>query len=191
MALVMIAAPDVEPVSLDEAKAHLRVDHEAEDALLSSLIVTSRLHIEAALGLALITQSWSYRLDSWPEACALVLPLRPVRSIIAVRVADADGTFETLGADRYLLDGASAPPRLHASNGIWPRPGQRAQGIEVAFEAGFGDDAAAVPPPIRLALLMLIAHWYEHREPVSVGDTASRIPDTVSSLLSPYRTVRL
>ena len=111
MALVLTSAPAVEPVTVAEAKAHLRIDHDSEDALIAGLIVTARLHIEASLGLALITQSWSYRLDSWPAGGAVVLPLRPVQAIAAVRITAADATVATLAADRYLLDGASVPPR--------------------------------------------------------------------------------
>lgn len=68
MSLVLTSGPALEPVTLAEAKAHLRVDHNHEDSLIQSLIITSRLHIEAALGLALITQSWAYFLDRWPKA---------------------------------------------------------------------------------------------------------------------------
>lgn len=191
MALILTAAPALEPVTLAEAKAHLRIEETSEDSFIAALIETSRLHIEAALGLALITQSWSYRLDAWPEECAVVLPLRPVQAIAAVRVTATDGSLATLEPDRYILDGASAPPRLHPKIGPWPEPGVRAQGIEIAFTAGFGDEAASVPAPIRQALLMLVAHWHEHREPVLAGSAAQVIPDTVSSLLMPYRTVRL
>jgi uncharacterized phiE125 gp8 family phage protein len=191
MALVLIAAPEIEPVTLAEAKAHLRLDESSEDGLVASFIQTSRLQIEATLGLALITQIWSYRLDKWPDGCVLELPLRPVQSVTAVRITAADGSVDTLGAERYLLDGASAPPRLHATPSPWPRPGVRAQGVEIVIRAGFGDEAGSVPPPIRQALLMLVAHWYENREPVLVGTSASSIPDTISALLAPYRTVRL
>ena len=90
MALVLTSGPAIEPVTLAEAKAHLRVDGSAEDTLIASLIITSRLHIEAALGLALITQSWSYFLDAWPPGNQLALPLRPVQSIAAVKLYAAD-----------------------------------------------------------------------------------------------------
>ena len=101
MPLVLTAGPAVEPVTLAEAKAHLRVDGTAEDTLIASLIVTSRLHVEAAVGLALITQSWSYFLDAWPPGPALKLPLRPVQSIAAVRLYDENAVVTTLGA-RHL-----------------------------------------------------------------------------------------
>ena len=191
MALVPTAGPAAEPVTVADVKAHLRVDHAHEDALIASLIVTSRLQIEAALGLALITQSWTWRLDAWPADGTLELPLRPVQSIEAVRITGTDASVETLAADRYLLDGASLPPRLIPTGGTWPRPGAVAEGIEIAFTAGYGSAADAVPAPIRHALLMLVAHWYENREPGGAGHAAPRIPDAVSALLMPYRRVRL
>lgn len=190
MALVMATAPAVEPVSLAEAKAHLRIDHDVEDALITSLIITSRLHIEAALGLALITQDWMLRLDRWPEDDAVLLPIRPVQSVEAVRIADAGGDFDDVTAESYSVDGLSNPPRL-VPTGVWSKPGVTVQGIEIAFTAGYGDEPGDVPQPIRQALLMLIAHWYEHREPMAIGTPAARIPDTISALLAPYRTVRL
>jgi uncharacterized phiE125 gp8 family phage protein len=191
MALVLTAAPTAEPVTLAEAKAHLRVEEAGEDPFIAALIETSRLHIEAALGLALLTQTWSWRLDGWPDGDAVVLPLKPVQAIPAVRITAADGTVETMPASSYILDGASAPPRLHPKAGRWPQPGARAQGIEIELVAGYGDEVTSVPAPIRQALLMLVAHWYEHREPVLAGTVPAPIPDTVSALLAPYRTVRL
>ena len=191
MGLVLTAAPAVEPLTVDEVKAHLRIDHSDEDMLLASLIASSRLHIEAALDLALINQSWSWALDAWPDPRALELPLRPVQSVEAIRVAAEDGTMVQLSPDRFLVDGASISSRVLSTSESWPRPGIPALGIEVAFTAGFGDEPSAVPQPIRQALLMLVAHWYEHREPVAIGTEATRIPDTVSALLMPYRRVRL
>ena len=191
MSLVLTSAPAVEPVPVAEAKAHLRLDHAGEDTLIATLIATARQHIEAALGLALITQSWSYRLDAWPKGGAVALPLRPVQAIGAVRVSAADGAIVTLAPDRYLLDGAGVSPRLVATAPPWPRPGLAAQGIEIAFTAGYGNAGSAVPAPLRQALLLLVAHWYEHREPVQFGAVAAPIPDTAATLLAPYRMVRL
>jgi uncharacterized phiE125 gp8 family phage protein len=192
MALILTSGPDIEPVSLAEAKAHLRVDGSAEDTLILSLIITSRLHVEAALGLALITQSWSHFLDAWPPGIALALPLRPVQSIEAVKLYAADESVETIPADTYLLDGGATPARLvRRGNLAWPRPPRAANGIEIALVAGFGDAAADVPAPIRQAILLLVAHWYEHREPVAIGAPSTAVPPMVSDLLGPYRWVRL
>ncbi len=192
MSLVMTSGPALEPVSLAEAKAHLRVDGTAEDALIQSLIVTSRLHIEAALGLALITQSWSYFLDRWPKGGRLVLPLGPVAAISHVRVWNEEGGSESLALSGFLLDGHGMPPRLVALAGALPlTPGRVANGIEVGFTAGFGAASTDVPATIRHALLLLVAHWYEHREPVEIGVGVNAVPAMVSDLLAPYRRRRL
>ncbi|HJZ42692.1 MAG TPA: head-tail connector protein [Hyphomicrobiaceae bacterium] len=192
MALVLTSGPAAEPITLAEAKAHMRVDGTAEDTLVSSLIITSRLHIEAALGLAFITQAWSYFLDAWPASREVRLPLRPVQSITAVRLYAADESIETVPADTYMLDGAANPARLVRNDtAAWPKPSRAANGIEIAFVAGYGNLAASVPAPIRQAILLLVAHWYEHREPVELGAPGVPVPPMVSELLLPYRSVRL
>jgi len=192
MATVLLSGPAVEPITLAEAKAHLRVDTDAEDTLIQSLVMASRLHIEAALDIALITQSWRYRRDGWPPSRTLTLPLRPVQSLTSVKVYSADDTSQALDTDAFILDGAASPARLvWRGNGRAPAPGLAANGVEIDFIAGHGDAASDVPQPIRQALLLLIAHWYENREPVEIGATATAIPPTISDLLSPYRRKRL
>lgn len=192
MTLVMTSGPLAEPVSVADAKAHMRVDSTAEDALIASLIVTSRLHIEAALGLALLTQAWSYFVDAWPRSRESVLPLKPVQTVATVRVWAQDGTSQTLAAETYTLDGEGMPPRLVLSRSAAPpAPGRSASGIEIAFSAGFGDAGIDVPAPIRQALLLLVAHWFENREPNRIGAADSEIPHMISTLLAPYRGRRL
>lgn len=190
MTLVLTSGPAAEPVTVAEAKAHLRIDGTAEDILIASLIVTSRLHVEAALGLALIRQGWRLTLDRWPQE-ELRFPLRPIQSITSVTVRAADGTPTTVASENYLLDGQALKPRLIARDGRWPAPGLAANGIEVEFAAGIGDEADDIPQPIRHAILMLVAHWYEHRDPLEIGSAATAIPAAVSELLKPYREVRL
>ena len=73
----------------------------------------------------------------------------------------------------------------------WPAPKRIANGIEIAFTAGYGEAVADVPAPIRQAVLLLVAHWYEHREPIEIGAAHTRIPHMVSELLQPYRPVRV
>lgn len=190
MSLVMTSGPVLEPVTVAEAKAHLRIDGSAEDMLVGSLILTSRLHVEAALGLALLTQGWTLLLDRWPAGDSIEIPLRPVQSVSAVRVFAASGMVTTLAPQDYLVDTASTPPRL-VRTGVWPEPGKAARGIEIDFVAGYGPAAANVPAPIRQALLLLVAHWYEHRDPIEIGSAEAALPAALSELLMPYRLKRL
>jgi len=187
----MMSAPAIEPVTVSEAKEHLRVDGTVEDVLISSLIVTSRLHIEAALGLALITQSWKLVLDAWPTEGVLRMPLRPVKTVSAVRVFAADGTSEVVDPVRYFVDTVGEPPRVIGNAGGIPVPGRPLNGIEVDFDAGYGSAVSDVPSPIRHAVLLLVAHWFEHRDPIEIGSSSVTIPASVSHLMEPYRLARI
>jgi uncharacterized phiE125 gp8 family phage protein len=192
MALVMTAAPAAEPISLAEAKAHLRIDANDEDALLGSLITAARMVVERTLSLALITESWSLYLDGWPRSGTIVLPIQPVQVVTAVRVYDPDDTSSTVNSETYSIDVLSEPARLVLSAGaVQLSPARLLNAFEVAFTAGYGDEASDVPQPIRHAIKLLVAHWFEHREPVVLGAAAQEVPATVAGLLLPYRRVRL
>ncbi len=187
MPLIRTTPPALEPVTLAEAKAHLRLGTADEDGLLSQLIATARESLERRLGRALITQSWSLWLDAWPGGHAVPLPLPPVRSIAAVRLFDASHVATTLAPATYWLDAVSMPARLLSTDGAWPRPGRAANGIEIAFTAGHGDLASEVPEPIRQALLVSVAALFENRE----GLAAPMPPATALDLIAPYREWRL
>src|SRR5690348_16556758 len=105
MSLRLIADPATEPVSLAEAKAHLRVTASDEDALISALIIAAREAAEHELGRALITQTWEKTLDLFPDAIELTNP--PVQSVASVQYLDIDGVEQTLSSVSYTLDNAS------------------------------------------------------------------------------------
>jgi uncharacterized phiE125 gp8 family phage protein len=192
MALVLTAAPAAEPISLAEAKAHLRIDADDEDALLGSLIVAARAFVEKSLAGALITQEWSLFLDAWPRGGTVTLPIGPVQDVAAVRVYDPDDVPADVDEEGYSVDTLSEPARLALSaSGVQLLPARLLNAYEIAFTAGYGDEASDVPDPIRQALKLLVAHWFEHREPVVLGEAPQEVPSTIASLLSPYRRVRL
>lgn len=184
MPLISTSPPAVEPLSLAEAKLHLRVDDAAEDTTIGSLIVAARRHVEQVTGLALIQQGWSLYLDRWP-GMQVVLPLSPLIAIADVWVYGEDDVGAAVDAAHWFADNVSRPPRLVLRSGrAWPRPGRTANGIEIAFSAGFGASPAQVPQPLRQAMLRLIAHWFDNR-----GDAAA--PQSAEALLQPYRGIGL
>ncbi len=75
MTAALITGPALEPVSLDDAKAHLRLDTDDDDTLVMTIITAARLHVEAATRRVLIEQSWRVYLDAWPRTRTLVLPV--------------------------------------------------------------------------------------------------------------------
>lgn len=192
MPLLLTSPPTQEPISLTDAKSFLRVETSADDVLISALVTTSRLQIEAALDLALIHQTWSLLLDVWPQTPHITMPFAPVAHLVAVNTYDRDGDATPIPLASFELDNASSSPRLLRRNGFATTTPMRAlNAIEISFVAGYGATADSVPEPIRQALRLLVAHWYEHRDPGEVDVPAANVPASVSSLLAPYRRVRL
>jgi uncharacterized phiE125 gp8 family phage protein len=191
MALKLTAAPEAEPVSLSHAKAHLRLETDDEDQLLEQLIVTARLLVERELGIALLTQSWSLLLDAWPASGIATLPICPLQGVDLVTVY-REGGETAVEPDALEVDTTSQPGRvLLKAGGLGLKPGVRLNGIEIGFTAEFGDEPADVPEPLRHALVLLIAHWFERREPVILGVGVQEVPGMAARLLAPYRRTQL
>ncbi len=190
MPAITIVPPAAEPLSLAETKSFLRVEHEDDDAVVASLIAAARIHVEAQTHRALITQTWRLVRDAWPATGRLALMPAPLRSLVAVRVYDAAGEAVTLDTDSFDVDAASAPPVLAVKPGV-SQPGRNMAGIEIEFEAGYGDDAADVPEPLRHAIRLLVAHWYENRGIVAIGGERAVMPASVRDLLATYRVLSL
>jgi len=187
MTLMLITGPAEEPVTLAEARAHLRLDAGGEDALLGALLTAARTALEAETRRAFVTQSWRLLLDDWP-AKPIRLPLAPVQSVTAVTVATMSGAMVPLDPAFYEVDAKGEPPRVAAKRGqAWPMPATRLAGIAVDFTAGYGAPSA-VPAPLKQAVLLLAAHWFENREPLGDG---AELPLTVSALVARYRRLHL
>lgn len=184
-----VTAPALEPVTLDEAKTHLRVEHTAEDALIAALIAVARERLEETTGRALITQGWQLRLPGWPADGLIRLPRPPALAVSSIAYQDVDGATQTLSASAYDVVTAAEPGCVVLTpTASWPGaslwPGLP---ITVAYTCGYGATLASVPAPLRQAMLLLIGHLYAHREAVIVGTISSVLPMTVEYLLGPYR----
>ena len=194
-ALSLVTAPTAEPVSLDEAKTHLRVTGNDEDLLIDALIKAARQHVEGRdgwLNRALITQTWDLFLDCFPKSSELpiVVPLPPLQSITSITYLDGAGASQTWVVTDYTVDAKSEPGRITPAYGkSYPSTRNVMNAVTVRFVAGYGGPVA-VPGPLKLALGALVAHFYEHREPIILtggGGSPVPIPMHVEALLMPYR----
>lgn len=190
MALRITEPPAEEPVSLPDAKTHLRIepDDVDEDAYLTALIAAARGYGEDFTRRRFVTQAWSLTLDGFPRGNQIVLPGPPLRSVASVKYFDTTGVEATFQAADYIVDADSEPGRIVLAYARrWPAVVLRpANGVVVTFEAGYGN-ALAVPKGIKQAILLLVGHWYENREPVVTGTIVSPIPVTVDALLWQHR----
>ena len=190
MTYMLIVPPASEPLSLAEAKAHLRLDTADEDDLVTALIIAARQIVEKHTGLALLTQTWRIVADSWPALPPVRLPLRPFASLAAVRVFDQANVATLLAPATYFVDAQPYAARLQFAN-TPPAPGRAIAGIELDVVAGFGAAPATVPEPLRLAIRMLVAHWFEARGDAAGDASPRQIPVVVEALLQPFRRLRL
>ena len=189
MTMTRIAAPAAEPVTLAEAKAHLRVVDAVEDSMISSLVKAAREEVETATGLALITQDWRLYLDCWPGSGVVRLRRHPVQAVTQVTVYNAAGAPETSVPPVVNLDKASRPARF-AMPDTAKAPGRAMNGIEIDFRAGFGSTGVDVPDGLKRAILLLAGHWFEHRGAGGDGQAAGW-PDGFERIIERYRLMEL
>lgn len=188
MGLTLSVAPAQEPVDLDAVKAHLRIDGDADDDMLRSLITAARMMAEQILNRSLITQTWVYKLDAFPSG-ALALPKPPVQSVTSVAYLDSAGDSQTWDAANYGVFLDHWTPRIApVYGGAWPTAREQIDAVTVTYVAGYGDTGLAVPRPIIQAILLMIDRLYGDDD--CGGDGAARHAAPMA-LMSPYRIVPL
>ena len=183
----------VEPITLDEAKNHLRVDSAADNALITGLIITARLLAERHTGRVFITTILEKIYDEAGES--FELPYPPLQELIKIETISDAGIKTEVSSDTYDADPSiGTPGRVQLKNGcFWPTHRGFASFI-VTFKAGYGDAGSDVPDLIRQAILQTIAHLYENRGALEGTPAARRIqnlPAGVAVLLSSYKVYTL
>lgn len=187
MSITLITGPATEPVTLAEAKLHLRVDVSDDDALITSLIVAMRTACENEIKRSLITQTWEKVMDFFPDA--IQLPMPPIQSVTSITYIDVNGALQTLPTNQYVLDKDSEPGYVvRAINVNWPVTGDYINAVRVRYVAGYVA-AANVPETIKLWMKIRLANAYDNREEFVLGRTMQEFP-YVECLLDRYRVVQ-
>lgn len=180
MKYAVITPVATEPVTSAEAKLHIRVDHNTEDALIASLITAAREYCELFTGRALATQTLEAYPETWGE---IDLPMKPVQSVTSIKYTASDGTETTMPETDYAVDTVDGKIIL-PYGGSWPTETLGTLNpIKVRYVAGY----TSAPKTIKQAMLLLVGHWYENREAVAIGTTSKQIEFSVKALLTPYR----
>jgi uncharacterized phiE125 gp8 family phage protein len=176
--------PTTEPVTYAEAQAHLNVTGDTDKTLIESLIKAARAYVEKSIHRALITQTWVYARSDWPKGDVISLPGGPTLTLVGLTWLDTAGA-STAFTD-VILDTHGSKVVL-AHNKTWPS-GELypVNPIQAEYTLGYGE-AKDVPENVKLAMLLLIGHWYENREAVLTGATSKQIEFAVDALLGPER----
>lgn len=187
MAHRLITPPASKPVTLAEAKAHLRVDTADDDTYINSLIDVATQIVdgrEERVAITLMSQTWELSLDAFPTT-EIQLPRHPVISITSVMYDAEDGFEQEYDSANYTFD---PDGWLFLNTGqSWPTPIDAFNSVRIRYVAGHAD-AAEIPAPIRHAILLLIGHYYQSREEVTYATIRPwELPVGVQYLLAPYR----
>jgi len=184
--------PIIEPLTLQEAKDHLRVDCSNDDLYIEPLIRAARESAETFTGRSFITQTWDLFIDRFPvSGTFLEIPVPPLQSITTVKYIDDLGVQQTLASSVYTVDANAEMGTITlAYNQSWPTVRNIPNAIEIRFITGYGNNATDVPETIRHAMRMLIGHLYERRETTIVGVPITSIPQAYEWLLAPYKVTR-
>ncbi|HEY1118192.1 MAG TPA: head-tail connector protein [Acidimicrobiales bacterium] len=182
MGLETVERPDVEPITPDEVKAHARILTDAEDALIAKLIPAARRRAESRCNRSFAVQTYELTLDGFPSwRRPLELPRPPLVAVESVAYLATDGTLETLDPSACRVVPGTPGLVAPAAGASWPATLETPGAVKVRYSAGWS--AEELPEDARLALLMLVAHWYDRREPIVVGTIVAELPMGVADLL--------
>lgn len=203
-------------LDVSDLRAYLRIEHDADDALLGRLLASAIGAVEAELDRPLELEVQTFVLDA-PEGLAtglardngrtrpatLRIPMTPVAPDPAPVVTDAEGTVLAVGtaaADALRLNSATGVLTAVAGGGLsrWP--------YTVTATVGLGarsDFARVVEPALAQAVCDLVADWYQRRSPSAAAEGAGGgvytqyaqgqlgIPPRVREQLAPFRRLTL
>jgi uncharacterized phiE125 gp8 family phage protein len=204
----IVTQPSLEPLTLPEAKLHLRETSDTQDGLIWPLIRVAREEVERLTGRATLTTTYRDVLDAFPpyttaiawsdnrwsgldlatrSPYAIHLMRSPLLAVSSVQYYDGDGTLQTLNAANYVTDATMEPGRVAPAAGFsWPATQSRPGAVRINYTAGYAT-AAAMPASVIHAMRLLVGHWYENRETVLVGTISKEIEFGVMSLTDKVR----
>jgi hypothetical protein len=196
--------PAQEPLSLQEVKEYLRVEDSTDERNVRPLIEAARSIAEEHLNRTLMSTTYQLFLDSFDELedplwegvrqgpylnfykNYIELPKSPVISVTHVKTYDDSDNETTMASSRYYVDNVREPARIVLRTGeTFPTALRVANAIEVQFVAGY-TSAYSIPEPIRIGMLQLIAHMYEHRGDMGNYLEARAVSPVIKKLWQPY-----
>ncbi len=202
----VITQPTVEPITLDEAAMHLRLDsidsppeyHDAD--LVRWQISAAREFCEQYLGRSLAVQTLEYGATDFGGQGGISLPMGPIISVVSVSYVDEAGATILLDDGsgsptnvQFEIDQFSDPQEVRLPyNGTWPTARSHPGAVRIRYVAGYSlpsdspSPECPLPWSLRAAMLLVLGHLYEQRENTSERPP-QEIPLGAKALMDPYR----
>lgn len=175
--------PQLEPVSLDDIKAYLKVDISEDDTLLDGMISAARQYCEKVTGRFLLAQEWSVFLDRWYDE--IHLKRGPIISLDAINIYDDENQMVAFDVSNVIADLQIMPAELMLKrNSPLPHPLKPKNGLEIKVTAGYGENVNDVPKALIEGIKQLVGHWYEFRG-LNISEIVKQ--SEVETLWRPYK----
>jgi uncharacterized phiE125 gp8 family phage protein len=182
---VRMVAPAVTPVSLEEAKGHVRVTHNDEDGDIQAYLDAAVAYLDGwggILGRCMVTQTWRQDMATFPSM--IRLPFPDAQSA-TVAYTDPDGATQAF-TDFHLAVDALGSALILEDGASWPDVAVRPDAVRVTGVYGYGL-AADVPDSLKMAIKLLVGHWYANREAVVIGGAPADVPLAFDALIAASR----
>ena len=174
------------PVSLTEAKSHLKVDTTADDTYITSIIKAATQLSEEYTNRFFIDTEIEQYASSFVELKTLFKS--KVSAITNVKYYDNNNTLQVLSATVYDTQLNYEPSQIQlAENQSFPSITKRNDAVRAKYTVGYGSSASDVPEIIKQAILLTIGNFYQNRNSVVIGRIATELPMNVKWLLDTYK----
>lgn len=180
----LITPPAQLAVTLDEAKANLRIDGSDLDTVITAWLEGITAHAQHVMGRSIVNQTWRRTLDGFSDQVELYNA--PVSSVVSVKYYDASNVQQTL-ASGFILDKESEPGILFPVS-TWPETYDRPDAVQIDYIAGYGADATATPKGIKLYILAKLAEQFD---PAVRPEKDTVQSSYIDRLLDPYKVYAL
>ncbi|OPJ55889.1 head-tail connector protein [Alkalithermobacter paradoxus] len=188
MAIKIITPPIVEPITLEEAKNHLRVDGNDDDILIMSLIKQAREWCEDYQNRKYITQTLELVLDTFPNGNAIVFnSCSPIQKVESIKYYDENRQEYLFDESNYIVDLYGFVNRVVLNRGKhWPTVElQSVNAVRVRIVAGYGDTPDKVPETVKWAMILQMKLLYDDYRP----EEKTKLEEARNALLSMNRVI--
>lgn len=191
MQLVLETAPENEPISTSELALHLRLDdYESvyeHDMELGSIIKAATIHVENITSRKLITQTWNYYFNAFPDEKYIKIPFGNLQSVSSVKYTDSDGDETTMTvSDDYIVEinGDQCGRIVLPYSTSWPSfTAYPSNPIKVQFICGW-TSKNNLPDQYKSVIKLICSDLYENREGQVLSSNSYRKNNTIMNLLN-------
>jgi len=179
-ALTCTEKPTSLPVTLDEARLHLKEPHEDDNPLILAMIAAATDLCETFTRRQFMTATYEMRLDGFPSM--IRVPRPPLQEVVSIVYSDSAGS-QTLSSSDYIVDTHSEPGRITTTfAGTWPVTYRELNAVTITFKAGWSK-VGDVPEALRAAIKLLVGDMYQHRE-VATDKPVNEMPAVKALLMA-------